>query len=57
MGSQDYMFLEPIKLITKEHKSAELLVVPDCGHVVNIEKSNFFNTQTIYFLNNLVIKK
>jgi len=56
MGSQDYMFLESIKLLTKEHKSAELLVVPDCGHVVNVEKSIFFNNKTIFFLNNLAKK-
>ncbi len=57
MGSQDYMFLKTIKLLTNKHKSAELLIIPDCGHVVNIEKSIFFNNQTISFLNSLVKKK
>ena len=39
MGAEDYMFLESIKVLTKEHKSSKLLVVPNCGHVVNVEKA------------------
>ena len=53
MGAEDYMFLESIKVLTKEHKNSKLLVVPDCGHVVNVEKPIFFNKQTISFLNTL----
>ena len=53
MGAEDYMFLESIKVLTKEHKNSKLLVVPDCGHVVNVEKPVFFNKQTISFLNSL----
>jgi pimeloyl-ACP methyl ester carboxylesterase len=57
MGSEDYMFLESIKILSKEHKSSKLLVVPNCGHVVNVERPTFFNNSTIYFLNNLIEKK
>ena len=57
MGSEDYMFLESIKILSKEHKSSKLLVVPNCGHVVNVERPTFFNNSTIYFLNNLIKKK
>ena len=53
MGSEDYMFLESIKVLTKEHKEAKLLVVPDCGHVVNVEKPKFFNNSAISFLKSL----
>ena len=53
MGAEDYMFLESIKVLTKEHKSSKLLVVPNCGHVVNVEKPKFFNNHTISFLNSL----
>ena len=54
MGSEDYMFLESIKILSKEHKNSKLLVVPDCGHVVNVEKPVFFNNKTIDFLNDLI---
>ena len=57
MGSEDYMFLESIKILSKEHKSSKLLVVPNCGHVVNVERPTFFNNITIDFLNNLIKKK
>ena len=57
MGSEDYMFLESIKILSKEHKSSKLLVVPNCGHVVNVERPTFFNNSTIDFLNNLIKKK
>ena len=53
MGSEDYMFLESIKVLTKTHKEAKLLVVPDCGHVVNVEKPKFFNNSAISFLKSL----
>ena len=57
MGSEDYMFLESIKILSKEHKNSKLLVVPNCGHVVNVERPTFFNNSTIDFLNNLIKKK
>ena len=57
MGSEDYMFLESIKILSKEHKSSKLLVDPNCGHVVNVERPTFFNNSTIDFLNNLIKKK
>ncbi|MDB2567557.1 alpha/beta hydrolase, partial [Flavobacteriaceae bacterium] len=57
MGSEDYMFLESIKHITKEHKNSKLIVVPDCGHVVNVDKPKIFNNSSISFLRNLINKK
>jgi pimeloyl-ACP methyl ester carboxylesterase len=53
MGEEDYMFLESIKVLIKKHKNSKLLVVPNCGHVVNVEKPAFFNNNTILFLNTL----
>ncbi|MBT3561844.1 alpha/beta hydrolase [Flavobacteriaceae bacterium] len=50
MGAQDYMFLKSIKLITEKQKFSKLIVVPDCGHVVNVDKPNFFNSSSISFL-------
>jgi len=56
MGSEDYMFLESIKHVTKEHKNSKLIVVPDCGHVVNVDKPKIFNNSSISFLNTLIKK-
>lgn len=51
MGEQDYMFLPSIKkLIYLKDQQANLVVIPNCGHVVNIENANVFNSQSILFL-------
>ena len=52
MGDQDYMFLPSVKELVKNHKNSKLFVIPDCGHVVNVEKSNIFNVKMFEFLNN-----
>ena len=57
MGSEDYMFLESIKHVTKEHKNSKLIIIPDCGHVVNVDKPKKFNNSSISFLRNLINKK
>ncbi|MDO6802353.1 alpha/beta hydrolase [Wenyingzhuangia sp. 1_MG-2023] len=43
MGAQDYMFLPSVKLIVENHKDSTLQIIPNCGHVVNIEGSDVFN--------------
>tara|TARA_B100000242_G_C43049378_1_gene490147 strand:+ start:1234 stop:2016 length:783 start_codon:yes stop_codon:yes gene_type:complete len=53
MGSEDYMFLPSIEKISKEHKSAQLCVVQNSGHVVNIDQPNVFNSQSISFIRKL----
>ncbi len=50
MGEQDYMFLPIIRKIVNEHSSASLEVIPNCGHVVNIEQPMVFNQKVIQFL-------
>jgi len=50
MGEQDYMFLPSIRKIVEKHASATLEVIPDCGHVVNIEQPSVFNQKVIQFL-------
>ena len=50
MGSEDYLFLPSIKKISKTHKTSELFVVPDCGHVVNVEQPNVFNERVIQYI-------
>lgn len=50
MGAEDYLFLPTIKQIVIDHKSAELIVVQNCGHVVNVEQPQFFNNTVIEYL-------
>ncbi|MGJ8661661.1 MAG: alpha/beta fold hydrolase [Bacteroidota bacterium] len=53
MGEEDHMFLPSISKLVKNHMSTQLIVIPACGHVVNIEKPEIFNTIVIKYLNDL----
>jgi pimeloyl-ACP methyl ester carboxylesterase len=53
MGSEDHMFLPSISKLVKDHGSSQLIVVPDCGHVVNVEKADVFNQAAIQFIKSL----
>jgi pimeloyl-ACP methyl ester carboxylesterase len=44
------MFLEPVKAIVDLNPRIELNVVPNCGHVVNIEQAEVFNAISIQFI-------
>ncbi len=51
MGEEDVLFLSSIKqLVGANSKYSKLVIVPDCGHVVNVEKPEFFNQTTINFI-------
>ena len=50
MGEEDYLFLPSIRKIVKIHQNSELLVVEDCGHVVNVEQPRYFNEKVIDYL-------
>lgn len=51
MGNQDAMFLPSIKeLVKSHHKFSSLIVVNNCGHVVNIDRPDIFNKECITFL-------
>ena len=53
MGVEDYMFLPSVQKIVDIQQSASIAVVPDCGHVVNVEQPEVFNSQTLSFLHQL----
>jgi pimeloyl-ACP methyl ester carboxylesterase len=53
MGSEDHMFLPSIRKIVALHHSALLHVIENCGHVVNIEQPERFNSEAIKFLNSI----
>lgn len=56
MGAEDHLFLPSIKRVVKKHTNATLYVVEKCGHVVNVEQPNVFNTKTIDFITSLYSK-
>jgi len=50
MGDQDYLFLKGVKETLKKTSNNQLIVVPNCGHVVNIEKAEAFNLAAEQFI-------
>ena len=50
MGAQDYMFLPSVKKVVEQQQLSQLQVIPDCGHVVNIERPRQFNQLSLHFL-------
>ena len=53
MGSEDHMFLEPVKSIVELNPRILLNIVPNCGHVVNIEQAEQFNEISLNFIRKL----
>ncbi|NQV52888.1 MAG: alpha/beta hydrolase [Flavobacteriales bacterium] len=53
MGSEDHMFLPSIRKLVADHRMALLHVIPECGHVVNVERPLAFNAECIRFINAL----
>lgn len=53
MGEEDHMFLPSIKKLVSGHSSAQLHVIPNCGHVVNVEKPDIFNIKVKEFISTL----
>lgn len=51
MGAEDHMFLGSIRKLVQQQPTAQLAVIPQCGHVVNVEKADQFNHLTLDFLN------
>ena len=51
MGEEDYMFLPSVKQVVANHvKTAELFIIQNCGHVVNVEQPVIFNEAVIGYL-------
>ena len=50
MGEQDHLFLPAIKEVISKHASAQLHVIKNCGHVVNVDQPVEFNNEVISFL-------
>jgi pimeloyl-ACP methyl ester carboxylesterase len=50
MGEQDHLFLPSIKKVITGHQSAQLHIIKNCGHVVNVEHPLEFNKEVLSFL-------
>ena len=50
MGEEDHMFLPSITKLVRNHVSSMLYIIPECGHVVNVERPQIFNSQVINYL-------
>jgi pimeloyl-ACP methyl ester carboxylesterase len=53
MGEEDHMFLLPVKALVAQHTLATLQILPDCGHVVNIDQAELFNQISVQFIKDL----
>ncbi len=50
MGDEDYMFLPPVREVVKIHSQSFLQLIPNCGHVVNVDAPADFNQHSIHFI-------
>lgn len=50
MGDEDYMFLPQVMQLVRKHTTSVLEVIPDCGHVCNVEQPEVFNKSAIRFI-------
>lgn len=54
MGDEDHMFLPSVKKLVKSHaKSAELFIVENSGHVVNVDQPEVFNQKVIEYIDRI----
>jgi pimeloyl-ACP methyl ester carboxylesterase len=50
MGSEDHLFLPPVRRLVERHRSAVLQVIEGCGHVCSVERPEVFNPVAIRFI-------
>ena len=53
MGKEDHLFLPSVRQAVLNFRNAQLSVIENSGHVVNIDQPNIFNKNVIEFLNSL----
>lgn len=58
MGENDYIFLSQVRIrLRKHHRNSYLCILPEAGHVCNIDRSEAFNAVTQSFLEDLAADK
>jgi pimeloyl-ACP methyl ester carboxylesterase len=50
MGAEDYLFLPSIKKISAQHNYSKLVVIQNCGHVVNVDQAKIFNDTVLDYV-------
>lgn len=50
MGDEDHMFLPQVQNLIKHHTMSQLVVIPNSGHVCNIDQPELFNAASIAFI-------
>ena len=53
MGEEDYLFLPTIRKAVSYYSNAQLQVLKNAGHVVNVDQPKEFNDVAIKFLNTI----
>ncbi len=53
MGEEDYLFLPSARTFTSSHTNTQLQIIPQAGHICNIEKPKEVNKVIFNFLSNL----
>jgi pimeloyl-ACP methyl ester carboxylesterase len=56
MGAEDHLFLPSIRKAVSSFTKAQLCVVENSGHVVNVDQPNKFNESVIKFLKSLELE-
>jgi pimeloyl-ACP methyl ester carboxylesterase len=56
MGGEDYMFLDPAKRFVDQQLKAHLMVIPNCGHICNIERAEEFNRMALDWAKKINLK-
>jgi pimeloyl-ACP methyl ester carboxylesterase len=50
MGRQDHLFVDDAIEMVKMEKNGQIEIIENCGHIVNIEQAELFNSKAIHFL-------
>lgn len=50
MGKEDHLFLKPALAFCSSNKGVDIEIIPNCGHICNIEKAEVFNNLVFEFL-------
>jgi len=50
MGDHDYMFLPQVMSLVKKQPNSILKIIPDSGHVCNVEQADMFNSLSLEFI-------
>ena len=53
MGAEDHLFLPSVRKAVSSFTNAQLSVLENSGHVVNVDQPNKFNDRVIMFLKSL----